>query len=69
VIPGSQIARLDLRRAGLGLGARDPVDELVLGYREHMRIMNLVHAITALHFGLIWLWLHLTRGRDSAQID
>lgn len=43
------------------------VDELVLGYRQHMWIMNLVHPITALYWGPVWLWLYLTRGRKASR--
>ena len=41
------------------------VDELALGYRQHMWIMNLVHPITALYLGPVWLWAYFTRGRRS----
>ncbi len=33
-------------------------DELLLGYRQQMWIMNLVHPITALYWGPVWLWLY-----------
>ena len=53
--------------AMLGLGFASAliilVDELVLGHRQHMFIMNLVHAITALYWGPVWLWAYFTRGR------
>jgi hypothetical protein len=43
------------------------VDELVLGNRQHMPIMNLVHPITALYWGPVWLWAYLRNGRKSGQ--
>ena len=43
------------------------VDELVLGYRQYMAIMNLVHPITALYWGPVWLWAYFTRGRKGSQ--
>lgn len=43
------------------------VDELVLGYRQQMPIMNLVHPITALYLGPVWLWAYLTRGRRASH--
>ncbi len=43
------------------------VDELVLGYRQHMPIMNLVHPVTALYWGPVWLWLYFTRGRRASR--
>ena len=39
------------------------VDELVLGHRQMMWIMNLVHPITALYFGPVWVWAYFTRAR------
>jgi hypothetical protein len=42
------------------------VDELVLGYRQQMRIMNLVHPISALYWGPVWVWAYFTRGRKSS---
>ncbi len=32
------------------------VDEFLLGYRQYMAIMNVVHPITALYWGPLWLW-------------
>jgi uncharacterized protein DUF4396 len=43
------------------------VDEFLLGRRQAMWIMNLVHPITALYWGPVWLWLYLTRGRRMAK--
>lgn len=42
------------------------VDELVLGYRQSMWVMNLVHPITALYWGPVWLYVYLRRGRLSS---
>lgn len=42
-------------------------DELVLGRRQHMWIMNLVHPITALYLGPAWLWAYWTRGRAGRE--
>jgi hypothetical protein len=56
--------------AMLGLGFASAlailVDELLLGYRQQMAIMNLVHPITALYWGPVWLWAYFTRGRESS---
>ena len=43
------------------------VDEFALGYRQHMAIMNLVHPITALYWGPVWVWAYFTRGRKSSK--
>ena len=43
------------------------VDEFVLGNRQQMAIMNVVHPITALYWGPIWLWAYLRYGRLSSQ--
>jgi hypothetical protein len=43
------------------------VDELVLGHRQHMFVMNLVHPITALYWGPVWVWAYLTRGRRMSM--
>ena len=43
------------------------VDEFLLGYRQHMAIMNLVHPITALYWGPVWLWAYFRRGRRSSH--
>ncbi|MGH3050503.1 MAG: DUF4396 domain-containing protein [Gaiellaceae bacterium] len=42
-------------------------DELLLGNRQHMPVMNLVHPITALYWGPVWLWLYFTRGRKASR--
>jgi hypothetical protein len=42
-------------------------DELLLGRRQHMWIMNLVHPVTALYWGPVWLWAYMRRGRRSAM--
>ena len=43
------------------------VDELLLGHRQHMGVMNLVHPITALYWGPVWLWAYFRHGRKSSQ--
>ncbi|MEZ5100300.1 MAG: DUF4396 domain-containing protein [Thermoleophilia bacterium] len=54
----------------LGLGFASAlvilVDELVLGHRQQMWIMNLVHPITALYWGPVWLLAYLRHGRRSS---
>lgn len=42
------------------------VDEFVLGYRQHMWIMNVVHPITALYWGPVWLWGYFRYARRSS---
>ncbi len=55
----------------LGLGFASAlvilVDEVLLGYRQHMAIMNLVHPISALYWGPVWIWAYFTRGRRSSH--
>jgi hypothetical protein len=41
--------------------------DMLLGRRQHMWIMNLVHPITALYWGPVWLYAYLTRGRRMAM--
>lgn len=43
------------------------VDEFLLGNRQHMGVMNLVHPITALYWGPVWLWAYLRNGRESGR--
>jgi len=43
------------------------VDELVLGNRQHMAVMNLVHPVTALYWGPVWVWAYFTRGRKASH--
>jgi hypothetical protein len=54
---------------GLGFASALAVlaDELLLGNRQHMWIMNLVHPITALYCGPAWLWTYVRNGRKSGQ--
>jgi hypothetical protein len=52
---------------GFGCALVIVVDELVLGYRQQMAIMNLVHPITALYWGPVWLWAYFTRGRKGSH--
>jgi hypothetical protein len=42
-------------------------DEFLLGNRQRMAIMNLVHSITALYWGPVWLWAYFRDGRKSSQ--
>jgi hypothetical protein len=42
-------------------------DEVLLGHRQQMWIMNLVHPITALYWGPVWLWAYFRNGRRSSQ--
>ncbi len=42
------------------------VDETLLGYRQQMAVMNVVHPTTALYLGPVWVWLYFTRGRRSS---
>jgi hypothetical protein len=61
----------DLAWAMLGLGFASAlailVDELVLGNRQQMAVMNVVHPVTALYLGPVWLWAYFTRGRKSSH--
>jgi len=43
------------------------IDQFVLGYRQQMAVMNVVHPVTALYLGPVWLWLYFTRGRRSSK--
>ena len=43
------------------------VDELLLGRPQPMWVMNLVHPITALYLGPLWLWVYFTRRRESGS--
>ena len=55
----------------LGLGFASAVtilvDEFLLGHRPQMWIMNLVHPITALYWGPVWVWAYYTRGRSASR--
>ena len=42
-------------------------DEFLLGHRQHMGVMNLVHPVTALYWGPVWLWAYLRNGRKSGH--
>jgi hypothetical protein len=42
-------------------------DEFLLGNRQQMWVMNLVHPITALYWGPVWLWAYLRNGRKSGH--
>jgi hypothetical protein len=52
---------------GFGSALAILVDELVLGHRQHMAVMNLVHPITALYLGPVWLWAYVRDGRAGAH--
>lgn len=43
------------------------LDELVAGHRQEMAVMNVVHPITALYWGPVWLWAYLRYGRMSSR--
>ncbi len=43
------------------------VDELLPGNRQQMAIMNLVHPVTALYWGPVWVWAYFTRGRKASR--
>lgn len=43
------------------------IDQFLLGRRQHMAIMNLVHPITALYWGPVWLWAYLRNGRTGSH--
>jgi hypothetical protein len=43
------------------------VDEFPAGNRQQMWIMNVVHPISALYWGPVWLWAYLRDGRKSGQ--
>jgi hypothetical protein len=55
----------------LGLGFASALailaDEFLLGNRQHMGVMNVVHPITALYWGPVWLWAYMRNGRKSGQ--
>jgi hypothetical protein len=55
--------------AGFGSALVILVDELLPGHRQHMAVMNLVHPITALYWGPVWLWAYFRRGRLSSHRD
>ncbi len=42
-------------------------DQFLLGNRQHMWVMNLVHPITALYRGPVWLWAYIRHGRESGH--
>lgn len=42
-------------------------NEVLLGQRQQMAVMNLVHPITALYWGPFWLLAYLTQGRKSSR--
>lgn len=59
---------------GFGSALAILTDELVLGNRQHMAVMNLVHPITplylgpaSLYLGPAWLWAYVRHGRKSAR--
>lgn len=43
------------------------VDEFLLGHRQQMAIMNVVHPVTALYLGPLWLAAYFTRGRLTSR--
>jgi hypothetical protein len=54
---------------GLGLASALAIvaDQLRPGGRQHMWVMNLVHPITALYLGPVWLRAYVRRGRASSH--
>lgn len=54
---------------GLGVASASVIlaDEFLLGHRQHMPVMNLVHPITALYWGPVWLWAYFRSARKSAR--
>ena len=50
---------------GFGSALLILADEFLLGNRQHMAIMNLVHPITALYWGPVWLWVYVRNGRKA----
>lgn len=53
---------------GLGFGSALVIvaDELLPGRRQHMAVMNVVHPITALYLGPVWLWAYFRYGRKGS---
>jgi hypothetical protein len=60
-----------VRWAALGAGFASALvvlaDEFVLGHRQHMAVMNLVHPITALYAGPAWVWAYFRHGRRNSH--
>jgi hypothetical protein len=54
---------------GFGSALAIVVDELRPGHRQHMAVMNLVHPITALYLGPVWLWAYARNGRKSIDSE
>jgi hypothetical protein len=52
---------------GFGSALVIVADEFVVRNRQHMWIMNLVHPITALYWGPVWLWAYVRNGRKSGH--
>jgi hypothetical protein len=52
---------------GLGLASALVIlaDEFVVGNRQHMWVMNVVHPVTALYWGPVWVWAYIRNGRKS----
>ncbi len=48
---------------GFGSALVIMADEFLRGHRQHMWVMNLVHPITALYWGPVWLWAYVRYGR------
>jgi hypothetical protein len=42
-------------------------DEVLLGNRQQMWVMNLVHPTTALYWGPVWLWAYVCNGRKAGR--
>ena len=52
---------------GFASAALIVVDEFALGHRQQMWIMDLVHPITALYWGPLWLWAYFRSGRKGSR--
>jgi cytochrome c-type biogenesis protein CcmH/NrfF len=52
---------------GFGSGLVILADAFLLRNRQQMWIMNVVHPVTALYWGPVWVWLYVRHGRKSGQ--
>jgi hypothetical protein len=43
------------------------LDVTLGGRRQHMWIMNVVHPVTALYWGPVWVWAYVRNGRRASQ--
>jgi hypothetical protein len=42
-------------------------DEFLIGNRQYMWIMNVVHPVAALYWGPAWLWAYFRHARQSSR--